>query len=451
MAISRSSWLEIPSGSPFSLANIPFGIISTESDSKPRPAIAIGDHALDLQAFAAGNGFSSLSTIQPHQAVFSQPTLNDLAALGRPIHSVVRKYLQSIFTKDSQYPDILENNSSLQKISLTPLKDVKNHLPFSIGDYTDFYVGLNHAVNCSRILRGIGGLQPNYKQLPVGYHGRASSVVVSGTPIKRPSGQILDPEKPGDALPIFSACRKLDFELELGCFVCKPNDMGEPVPIDDAENNLFGVVLMNDWSARDIQSWEMVPLGPFNAKNFGTSISPWVVTMEALAPFLTKGIENDQQILPYLDEKRKENVYDIQLSVDLTSGTLFPRTHWKTVANSVTANSGQTKTICKTSARNLLFSFPQMLAQHTVGGCPFNVGDLMGSGTISGKDDRASYGALLEQTENGQIPIKFDSGEERTFLLDGDTITFQGVCGDDPTSLVGFGQCAGTILPAKKF
>jgi fumarylacetoacetase len=319
MAIPRNSWLEIPSGSPFSLANIPFGIISTESNPKPRPAIAIGDHALDLEAFAAGNGFASLSTIQPHQAVFSQPTLNDFADLGRPIHSVVRKYIQSIFAQDSPYPDILKNNSSLQKAALFPLKDVKNHIPFKIGDYTDFYVGFNHAVNCSRILRGIGGLQPNYKQLPVGYHGRASSVVVSGTPIRRPSGQILDPEKPGDALPIFSACRKLDFELELGCFVCKPNNMGDPVPIDEAEDNLFGVVLMNDWSARDIQSWEMVPLGPFNAKNFGTSISPWVVTTEALAPFLTKGIENDQPILPYLDQKQKENVYDIQLSVDLTS------------------------------------------------------------------------------------------------------------------------------------
>lgn len=319
MATARGSWLKFPSGTPFSLANIPFGIISTESDANPRPAIAIGDHALDLQAFAAGNGFARLSTIQPHQAVFSQPTLNDFAALGRPIHSVVRKYIQDIFAKDSSYPDILENNGALQKEALVPLKNVKNHIPFKIGDYTDFYVGLNHAVNCSRILRGIGGLQPNYKQLPVGYHGRASSVVVSGTPIKRPSGQILNPEKPAEALPIFSACRKLDFELELGCFVCKPNEMGDPVLIDTAEDNLFGVVLMNDWSARDIQSWEMVPLGPFNAKNFGTSISPWVVTMEALTPFLTKGIENDQQILPYLDEKRKENIYDIQLSVDLTS------------------------------------------------------------------------------------------------------------------------------------
>lgn len=255
--------------------------------------------------------------MSPFQAVFSEQTLNAFAALGRPVHSVVRKYIQSIFSEETQHQDILKNNSDLQRLALIPLKDVINHIPFKIGDYTDFYVGLNHAVNCSRILRGIGGLQPNYKQLPVGYHGRASSVVVSGTPIIRPSGQFL--ENPQASAPIFSACRKLDFELELGCFVCKPNDMGDPVRIGKADENLFGVVLMNDWSARDIQSWEMVPLGPLNAKNFGTSISPWVVTMDALEPFLTKGIENDQEILSYLQEPREKNVYDIKLTVDLKS------------------------------------------------------------------------------------------------------------------------------------
>jgi fumarylacetoacetase len=316
MATLRS-WFKIPSGSHFSLANIPFGIVSTASSPKPRVAVAIGDHALDLEAFAAHDGFSALSTIQPFQSVFSEPTLNAFAALGRPIHSVVRKYIQTVLSEDTIHPGVLKDNAGATKAVFIPLKDVTNHIPFKIGDYTDFYVGLNHAVNCSRILRGIGGLQPNYKQLPVGYHGRASSVVVSGTPIRRPSGQIL--ENPQATKPIFSACRRLDFELELGCFVCKPNEMGEPVLIDKADENLFGVVLMNDWSARDIQSWEMVPLGPFNAKNFGTSISAWVVTIEALEPFLAEGIENDQEILPYLREQKKETVYDIKLSVDLTS------------------------------------------------------------------------------------------------------------------------------------
>jgi len=319
MATLRS-WFLVPSGSHFSLANIPFGIISTKSSPKPRVAVAIGDHALDLAVFAAKNGFSALSTIQPFQAAFSEDTLNAFAALGRPVHSVVRKYIQTIFAEDTIHPDILKDDPALQAEVLVPLKDVTNHLPFKIGDYTDFYAGLNHALNCSRILRGIGGLQPNYKQLPVGYHGRASSVVVSGTPIRRPSGQIL--ESPQAKAPVFSACRKLDFELELGCFVCKSNNMGDPVRVDEAGQYLFGVVMMNDWSARDIQSWEMVPLGPFNAKNFGTSISPWVVTTEALEPFLTKGIENEQQILPYLDEKKEENVYNISLSVDLSSKCL---------------------------------------------------------------------------------------------------------------------------------
>lgn len=311
-----SSWTPTE-GSHFSISNIPFGVVSTTSNPKPRVATAIGDFALDLEAFTAGNGFASFSIIQPHQAVFSETTLNSFGSLGRPIHSATRKFLQSVLALDGQFADVLQKNEKLKKECLIPLKEVKNHIPFKIGDYTDFYVGINHAVNCSRILRGIGGLQPNYKQLPVGYHGRASSVVVSGTPIRRPSGQIL--EKPSDTLPVFSACRKLDFELELGCFVCKPNDMGDPVNIDDASDHLFGVVMMNDWSARDIQSWEMVPLGPFNAKNFGTSISPWVVTMEALQPFLTKGVDNDQGVLPYLRHKNTETVYDIGLSVNLTS------------------------------------------------------------------------------------------------------------------------------------
>jgi fumarylacetoacetase len=319
------SWFPVPPGSHFSLANIPFGIISTAASPKPRVAVAIGEHALDLEAFAANDGFSALSTIQPFQSVFSEPALNAFAALGRPVHSVIRKYIQTVLSEDTTHPGVLKDNAKATKAVFVPLKDVTNHIPFRIGDYTDFYVGLNHAVNCSRILRGIGGLQPNYKQLPVGYHGRASSVVVSGTPIRRPSGQML--ETPQATAPIFSACRKLDFELELGCFVCKPNDMGEPVRIDKADENLFGVVLMNDWSARDIQSWEMVPLGPFNAKNFGTSISPWVVTMEALEPFLVAGIENDQQILPYLQEQKKENVYDIKLSVDLTSKFFISQFH----------------------------------------------------------------------------------------------------------------------------
>ncbi|KAF2401381.1 fumarylacetoacetate hydrolase-like protein [Trichodelitschia bisporula] len=427
-----SSWMSIPPNSPFSLSNIPFGIISTAPDSTPRPAIAIGPWALDLHVFASNKGFSHLPEITPHLSVFSSPTLNAFAALGRSTTSAVRTYLQSIFDENTPYPDILRGNPELRATALIHQSHVTMHLPFTITDYTDFYVGLNHALNCTRILRGIGSLQPNYRHLPVGYHGRASSVVVSGTPIRRPSGQILNPAAETPEV-MFSACRKLDFELELGCFVAKGNAHGEPVPINEAESYLFGVVLLNDWSARDIQAWEMVPLGPFNAKNFATSVSPWVVTMEALEPFLVPSMERGRSVLKYLAEKRKANVFDINLEVD------------------VTTPAGTTKTVCHTSGRHLLFSFPQMLAHHTVGGCPFNTGDLIGSGTISGADDPATFGSLLENTENGTKAHVFNEEERRTFLQDGDTVTFRGICGEGEYGLVGFGECQGKILPAVEF
>ncbi|KAF2761749.1 Fumarylacetoacetase [Pseudovirgaria hyperparasitica] len=427
---SLRSWFSIPRGSHFSLANIPFGIISTTDSQKPRVAVAVGDHALDLEAFAASNGFSKLSSIQAHQAVFSEPTLNAFAALGRPVRATVRTYIQTVFAEDTTFPDVLKLNSEAQKSSLIPLKDVKTHLPFKIGDYTDFYAGLNHAYNVGVMFRGPeNALQPNYKHLPVGYHGRASSVVVSGTPIRRPNGQILENPAADPKIPVFSACRKLDMELELGAFVTKANKMGEPIPIDEAQDSLFGVVLMNDWSARDIQAWEYVPLGPFNAKNFGTTISPWVVTMDALAPFLGKGLENDAEVLPYLKEKNPNSIPDIQLQVDLTT------------------DSGTTTTITKTTSRNLLFSFPQMLAHHSITGCPMKVGDLLGSGTISGKEVN-SRGSLLEQNENGKKDIGLAGMEVRTFLRDGDEVTIHGVCGTDQDGLVGFGECRGTIEAA---
>lgn len=317
---SLRSWFSIPRGSHFSLANIPFGIISTSSAGKPRVAVAIGEHALDLEAFSANNGFSALSIIQPHQAVFSQPSLNAFAELGRPIHAVVRKYIQSVFSENTEFPDVLKNNTSLQQQVLLPLSEVRTHLPFKIGDYTDFYAGLNHAYNCGCLFRSPeNALQPNYKHMPIGYHSRASSVVVSGTPVRRPLGQILLDPAAAKKVPTFSPSRKLDIELELGAFVCKANKHGEPLRIGEAEQSLFGVVLLNDWSARDIQAWEAVPLGPFNAKNFASSISPWVVLADALQPFKAKGIENDEEVLPYLKEEDPASVYAIKLQVDLKS------------------------------------------------------------------------------------------------------------------------------------
>ena len=429
MAILRS-WLQMKPKSHFSIHNIPFGIISTLQTPEPHAAIAIGDQALDLHVFAQQNGFSKLSTIQPHQNVFSKPTLNAFAALGRPIHRVVREYLQSILLESGPFPDVLQNNHQLQKAALVPLDECQMHLPMHITDYTDFYAGLNHAFNVGSLFRGPqNALQPNYKHLPVGYHGRAGSVVVSGTPIRRPNGQILPNPAAEKKEPVFSECKKLDIELELGCFVCKPSALGEPIRIGDAPEHLFGVVLMNDWSARDIQAWEYVPLGPFNAKNFGTTISPWVVLMDALEPFASTGLTNDTKLLPYLDEKDRKSNYAIDLSVTLTTP------------------SNNTSNIGKTTAKNLLFSFPQMLAHHSIGGCPFNVGDLMGSGTISG-ESKGEKGCLLEQTDNGKTDITLEGGEKRKFLEDGDTVTITGVCGSEDGALVGFGECIGRIEPA---
>ena len=426
------SWLEIDPKSHFSLHNLPFGIISTANDSSPRTAIAIGDYALDLHSFAQRNGFSALSIIQPHQNVFSHSTLNAFAALGRPKHRVVREYLQSVLLRDGPFPKVLQENEELQKEVLIPIKSCQMHLPMSIGDYTDFYAGLNHAYNVGVLFRGPqNALQPNYKHLPVGYHGRASSVVVSGTPIKRPNGQILATPAAEKKEPIFSECRKLDIELELGCFVCTPSSMGDPVLIDSAATHLFGVVLLNDWSARDIQAWEYVPLGPFNSKNFGTTISPWVVLMDALEPFASDGIPNDTQVLPYLDEKNRKSHYAIDLSVTLTTP------------------AGNSSNIGKTTAKNLLFSFPQMLAHHTIGGCPFNVGDLLGSGTISGESKREK-GCLLEQTDNGKSEISLEGGEKRMFLEDSDTVTITGCCGTEDGAFVGFGECTGRIEAARQ-
>ena len=314
------SWLPIPGKSHFSLANIPFGIITHAHATSRRPAIAIGDYALDLEIFTSRNGWASLSIIQPHQHVFSSSTLNDFAALGRPIHALVRKYLQSVFLEQTPFPGILKDNRSLQDEALIPLKDVTNHLPMQIGDYTDFYAGLNHAFRVGELFRGAANaLQPNYKHLPVGYHGRASSIVVSGTPIRRPNGQILLDPTAEHKVPTFSPCRKLDIELELGAFVCKANAMGTPIPIADAEDYIFGLVLLNDWSARDIQAWEYVPLGPFNAKNFGSTVSPWVVLVDALEPFRTSGLQNEVEVLPYLREDEDKKVYDIKLEVALKS------------------------------------------------------------------------------------------------------------------------------------
>lgn len=428
------SWLPVASSTPFSLANIPFGIISSPNSLVHRPATVLGTHVLDLKVFAERNGFAGLDAIQPHLHVFSAATLNPFAALGRPIHSKVRTYLQSVLAENTPHPQVLRENDALRADAVLPVETVTMHLPLEIGDYTDFFAGINHAFTVGSLFRGPqNALQPNYKHLPVGYHGRASSVVVSGTPVHRPWGQILVDPTAEPKVPTLSPSCRLDIELELGAFICRPNGLGQPVPIGEADQSIFGYVLMNDWSSRDLQTWEYVPLGPFNAKNFATTVSPWVVLPDALAPFAVAGIENDnKELQPYLREAREKNQYDIRLRVDLT-----------------TTASGRTTTLTETSGKNLIWSFAQMVAHHTIAGCPMRVGDLLGSGTISGTDER-SRGSLLEQNGGGKKAIKLEGGEERKFLCDGDTVTITGVSGTEEEGLVGFGECSGQILEAIK-
>ncbi|KAM0425175.1 hypothetical protein ACHAPT_009492 [Fusarium lateritium] len=424
------SWLTIQRGSHFSLANLPFGIISTKTNPSPRPAVAIGDNALDLSLFAQGGGFDKLQDFPRDKvSVFSEPTLNSFAALGRATHRSVRQYLRQVFESNTPFPEVLKDNDSLRRTTIVALSQVQMHLPMAIGDYTDFYAGRNHAFNVGVLFRGAANaLNPNYNHLPVGYHGRASSVVVSGTPLRRPWGQVL--AAPGDKTPVFRPSSRLDIELELGMFICQGNTLGQPIPVNKAEDYIFGYVLVNDWSARDMQAWEYVPLGPFNSKNLGTTISPWVVLADALDPFKAKGLSNDVEVVEYLREKREDNGIDIHLEVTLKT----PK--------------GTEAVITRTSSTNLLWSWPQMIAHHTITGCNLRPGDFLASGTISGTED-GTQGSLLEQTRGGKAPLRIGTaGEERKFLEDGDTAIIRGWSGKNEDELVGFGDCVGQVLEA---
>ncbi len=315
------SWVpNTAASSDFSLANIPFGIISTAADPSPRVGVAIGAHVLDLKALASHPDFSKLFPGIDGLGIFSQTTLNAFAALGRAVHRQVRETIQEILSANTTNPAFLKENEELRAKALLPRPTVRAHLPMQIGDYTDFYAGYHHAYNVGVLFRGPqNAFQPNYTHLPVGYHGRSSSIVPSGTPIRRPAGQILLDPTADPKQPVTGPSRRLDFELELGCFIARPSQMGESVSIDKAEEYIFGYVLLNDWSARDIQAWEYVPLGPFNSKNFATTISPWVVLADALESFRVPGIENVTTLQPYLQEGREDKVFDIQMEVDLTS------------------------------------------------------------------------------------------------------------------------------------
>ncbi|UOB53908.1 fumarylacetoacetase [Acinetobacter junii] len=422
MAQKLTSFIEIDPQSDFTIHNLPYGIFSKTPEGEKHVGVAIGDWVLDLAELAE----QGLLEINGKENYFNQPTLNKFIESGKSSWQSVRKALQALLSAENP---LLRDNTELKERVLIKQDNVILHLPIHVPGYTDFYSSKEHATNVGTMFRDPkNALLPNWSELPVGYNGRASSVIVSGTDIVRPSGQI---KLPNDERPIFSATRKLDFELETAFIVGKPTQLGQPIAIENAWDHIFGMVLLNDWSARDIQQWEYVPLGPFNAKTFASAISPWVVTMEALEPFKVKGPVQEPKPLCYLQEN-VPNSFDIKLSVEVQS----PR-------------SKETDLICETNFKYMYWSMAQQLTHHTIAGCNVQVGDLMGSGTISGPTEN-SYGSLLELTWNTTKPLTLSNGEKRGFLEDGDRVIMKGYCEKDGIR-VGFGQVENTILAAHTF
>lgn len=414
------SFIPVEKNSHFPIQNLPFGIFKRKSGGNPRVGVAIGDMILDL-AFIESKGFLKTG------GIFSKKTLNDFMSLGRKVCSDVRNKIQKLLLDDNP---ILRDDEPLRKHALVKMSDAEMCLPCEIPDYTDFYSSREHAENVGTMFRGKeNALMPNWLHLPVAYHGRASSIVVSGTNIHRPMGQI---KAHNEASPQFGPTQMLDFELEMGALVGTGNNLGSPVKTADAMNHIFGMVIVNDWSARDIQKWEYVPLGPFLGKNFATSISPWVVTLDALEPFKTKGPKQNPEPLSYLrcDEPCS---YDITLEVYLT-----PNSDKSQISNPKSQ-------ISKSNFKYLYWNLCQQIAHHTINGCNLRTGDLLASGTISGPDP-SSYGSMLELSWNGKNPLQLPNGEQRTFLEDGDTITITAYCQGD-SFRIGFGELIGTIVP----
>ncbi|MCB0727920.1 MAG: fumarylacetoacetase [Ignavibacteriae bacterium] len=418
---NSKSFINVNKGSDFPIQNIPFGIFKSKNNSKPRAGTAIGDFILDLSVLQESSLFSD--PLINGKSVFSKEHLNDFMALGNTICNQTRKDIQELLEENNP---VLRDNENLRLDCLIPVSETEMCMPVDIGDYTDFYSSKQHATNVGIMFRGKeNALMPNWLHIPVAYHGRASSVVLSGTEIVRPKGQT----KADDAeMPAFGPTKLLDFELEMGFFVGTGNKLGEPINVNNAGENIFGMVLVNDWSARDIQKWEYVPLGPFLAKNFATSISPWIVTLDALEQFKTKREEQIPEVLPYL-KNTGDWLYDINLEVKI-----------------ITKNSEESFTISRSNSKYLYWDICQQLAHHSVSGCNMRTGDLLASGTISGPD-KSSYGSLLELTWRGSEPLKFSNGEERKFLQDGDTLIITGYCEKDGVR-IGFGEVSGKILPA---
>jgi len=414
------SWISYPKDHPFPIHNIPFGVFEYKKDNS-HCATRIGDYVIDLFILNESGFFPKWGQC------FSKPTLNEFMGLGKPIWKECRELIQKLFQERGE----LQTNWELQQRCMRKQSEVQMLLPAKIGDYTDFYSSIWHASNLGTMFRGKdNALKENWLHLPVGYHGRASSVVVSGTSIRRPNGQVRnEPTKP----PTFQRSGKLDFELEVAFFVGSGNKMGEPIPIQKAHDHIFGLVLMNDWSARDIQKWEYVPLGPFNGKNFGTTISPWIITMEALDPFKCEPFDQnsfgpEKAPLPYLKDPELHG-YDINLNISLQP------------------EGGIMELIGETSTRNLYWTFEQQLCHHSSTGCPFNSGDLCASGTISG-EKIGSFGSMIEICWGGKRKLELKKNNlTRSWIEDGDIIKIGGYCkGSD--YIIGFGDCTGLVLPS---
>ncbi|SDR78632.1 fumarylacetoacetase [Maribacter dokdonensis] len=406
------TWVSVPHNSDFSIYNLPFGIFSA-NDDQPRAGIAIGAQIVDLVVV------SELGLIEVNANYFNQSTLNEFIALGKKITNKVRLDIQQLLVIENSP---LKNHPE----AFVQQEDVTMHLPVQVGDYTDFYSSIEHATNVGKMFRDPeNALLPNWRHIPVGYHGRASSIVVSGTDIHRPMGQVKTNEM---ETPVFQASGRLDFELEMGFIVGKTTQLGERIAVENASEHIFGLVLFNDWSARDIQKWEYVPLGPFLGKSFASSMSPWIVTLEALEPFKVQGPKQEPAVLSYLQYEGAKN-YDIQLEVGMSS------------------KSSEETIISCSNFKYMYWNMMQQLAHHTVNGCNVNVGDVMASGTISGKDE-SSYGSLLEISWGGKKPFELKDGSKRTFIEDNDTITLKGFAEKEGVR-VGFGEVTGTILPSK--
>ncbi|AFM04979.1 fumarylacetoacetate hydrolase [Bernardetia litoralis DSM 6794] len=410
------SFVEVSKDSDFPIQNLPFGIFSTDNAQDARVGIRIGDFVLDMSQLSELNFLGDLNF---DHSVFYENILNPFIELGQTNWRATREKVSELLQVGS---DLEQQKDSV----LFPVANVTMHLPVKVGDYTDFYSSIEHATNLGKLFRpNAEALMPNWKHIPVGYHGRASSIVISGTEIHRPKGQI----KPNpDEAPIFSPCKTLDFELEMAFIVGKATKLGDSVTVDTAEDHIFGMTVFNDWSARDIQKWEYVPLGPFLGKSFASSMSPWVVTLDALEPFRVASPKQDSEVLDYLKYTKKHN-FNISLEVDFIP------------------ENGEATTISHSSFKYLYWNMAQQLTHHTVNGCNINVGDVCASGTISGKDEN-SYGSLIELTQGGKKMIPLKNGVERKFIQDNDTIVMRGFCQNDSVR-IGFGEVSGKILPAK--